>query len=171
MQFKTMNQVQVGDVYRLQEHDSKGHEIIMEPRRGVLFVKTYYLGEGENLYPEYRVVYRSGQPVIMVVEEPLVKATDPEFERLLEEEEVRETRKRTHSSFETLYKHVDSDGDEIEFLIYVMAMIVVAGMFMLGLLYATANVSGPDDEPYCPTEDSCEPQWHNGEWHIVEVTP
>lgn len=56
-------------------------------------------------------------------------------------------------------------------LIYVMAMIVVAGMFMLGLLYATANVSGPDDEPYCPTEDSCEPQWHNGEWHIVEVTP
>lgn len=115
MQFKTMNQVQVGDVYRLQEHDSKGHEIIMEPRRGVLFVKTYYLGEGENLYPEYRVVYRSGQPVIMVVEEPLVKATDPEFERLLEEEEVRETRKRTHSSFETLYKHVDSDGDEIEF--------------------------------------------------------
>lgn len=27
------------------------------------------------------------------------------------------------------------------------------------------------DRPYCPTEDSCSIDYHNGSWHIEEVTP
>jgi len=28
-----------------------------------------------------------------------------------------------------------------------------------------------DEPPHCPTEDSCQPQYEDGEWTIVEVTP
>lgn len=26
-------------------------------------------------------------------------------------------------------------------------------------------------QPHCPTEDSCTVDYHNGSWHIKEVTP
>lgn len=27
------------------------------------------------------------------------------------------------------------------------------------------------DEPYCPTEDSCQIDYYHGKWRITEVTP
>jgi len=39
-------------------------------------------------------------------------------------------------------------------------------VFALGAL-----VGHSIDQPYCPTEDSCTVDYHDGQWTITEVTP
>lgn len=45
-------------------------------------------------------------------------------------------------------------------------IVVIALAFLLGVW-----VGGPITSPYCPTEDSCTPDYYNGQWHIKEDTP
>jgi hypothetical protein len=42
-------------------------------------------------------------------------------------------------------------------------------MFVAGVLAGVHMTS--TSEPWCPTEDSCAIDYHDGGWHITEVTP
>jgi hypothetical protein len=47
-----------------------------------------------------------------------------------------------------------------------LALLAVLGFGTLsGWLIADAQ------QPHCPTEDSCVVDYHDGQWHIAEVTP
>lgn len=45
--------------------------------------------------------------------------------------------------------------------------------FLAGCLFAGCVAAGVANlrDPYCPTEDSCRPQYSDGRWTIEEVTP
>lgn len=47
---------------------------------------------------------------------------------------------------------------------------VLFGLFSAGVLLGTMSQPEPV-QPWCPTEDSCQPQYQDGTWTIVEVTP
>lgn len=45
------------------------------------------------------------------------------------------------------------------------ALMALAG-FVVGV-----NVPNHDNQPYCPTEDSCTVDYSHGEWRVTEVQP
>lgn len=54
-----------------------------------------------------------------------------------------------------------------------MRLLVISVAYLLGILiggYAAVAYNNYQ-EPYCPTEDSCTPDYYNGQWHIKEDTP
>lgn len=44
----------------------------------------------------------------------------------------------------------------------------IAGALLSGGLLASWRAY---ERPYCPTEDSCSVDYHDGAWHVTEVTP
>lgn len=44
----------------------------------------------------------------------------------------------------------------------------IAGILLSG---GTFGLVKAYERPYCPTEDSCQIDFHHGAWHVTEVTP
>lgn len=47
-----------------------------------------------------------------------------------------------------------------------LTLVIVALSFVLGAVAERVTSA-----PHCPTEDSCQIDYHNGAWTITEVTP
>lgn len=51
--------------------------------------------------------------------------------------------------------------------VVLIATVIAATIFGWSLCYEFDH----PEQPYCPTEDSCQIDYHDGKWHITEVTP
>lgn len=50
---------------------------------------------------------------------------------------------------------------------YIAAALALA--FCVGLLTGRAEAAA--EQPHCPSEDSCRPDYRDGRWHIIELQP
>lgn len=52
---------------------------------------------------------------------------------------------------------------------FILLSVIVLTIYAWGVFIGA--IAFQDHKPHCPTEDSCTVDYHDGEWHITEVTP
>lgn len=56
-----------------------------------------------------------------------------------------------------------NNRDSLTFVMVLFILMAVGAFFLL--------LTMKSDQPYCPTEDSCTVEYHDGAWHVKEIVP